>query len=61
MIITVEGHRFGANWLRSVSLNRAVKESADKPREVVETAWNIANGKHTESEEKPKAKTTRKK
>ena len=58
MVIEVKGSRFSKKYLLSVSKGMAVRQCADKPREVVEEAWNKAHGVKPELEQ---AETTTKK
>jgi hypothetical protein len=54
-MIEVQGKRFNAVWLKSVSLKFAQSVCTDTSKEIVSQAWNIAN----ETIEKPKPKRNR--
>jgi hypothetical protein len=43
-MIAVKGFRFSKEWLASVSLKKAQKTAKNEPNDVVEEAWNLANG-----------------
>ena len=56
VVLKVGDHRFNRDYLKSVTLNKALSTLKKEPKEVVEEAWRIANGQQVK-----KKTTTRKK
>ena len=54
VVLTVGDHRFNRDYLKTVTLKKALSTLTKEPKEVVEEAWRIANGQQ-------KKTTTRKK
>ena len=55
VVINVKGHPFNRDYLKFVTLQKALSTLTKEPKEVVEEAWRIANG------QQKKTTTTRKK
>jgi hypothetical protein len=44
-VITIKGCRFNKKYLQTITLEKAFQTLTKEPKEVIEEAWNIANGK----------------
>jgi hypothetical protein len=53
VVLKVKDHSFNRDYLKSVTLQKALNTLIKEPKEVVEEAWRIANG-----QQKKKRKTT---
>jgi len=54
-VLVVEGYKFNADWLKGRSKEFALAHLTKQPKEVVEKAWNMANGVKAVRKSKPKA------
>ena len=57
VVLKVGDHKFNRDWLKSVTLEKALSTLKKEPKEVVEEAWRITNGQQV----KKKTTNTRKK